>query len=152
MSSGEESQRPPQNPPTFVMRQTRYSKSGEKTEQLIMDPLGHRLNDPVRSPWVDVHSTHYPGLQGNKALMFGHLSEKERQPMYDNADAYVALCDLGMKVSGGERLARAWFAGRIEARAEVSMGIGGAAISSENTKTTKTISREEKPSRWSLRR
>ena len=150
--SDQEQQRPPPNPPTFVMRRSVTDKAGNRQEQLIMDPLGHRLNDPIRSPWVDDHSEHYPGLQGNKALMFGHIDSKERQQMYDNADAYVALCDLGMKVVDGSRLARAWFAGRIEARAEISMGIGGAAINSENTKTTKTINREEKPSRWSLRR
>ena len=147
-----EGQRPPQNPPTFVLRRSVTDKSGNRSEQLIVDPLGHRTNDPVRSAWVDEFSRRYPGMVNNKAIMFGHKSEKEREVDYANADAYAALCDLGIKMKDGNRLGRSWFIGRIEARAEISMGIAGAAINSENTKTQRNINREEKPSRWSIRR
>jgi hypothetical protein len=137
----------------FVQRKTVFDAKGNAKEVYdIMDPLGHRLNNSVTSPWVVGFSQKYPGLFNNKALMFGHHREKDRELMYANSEAYTALCDLASRVPSASRIADSWFAGRIEAMAEIGMGMGGQAINSENTKTTKTITREEKPSRFSLRR
>ena len=139
-------------PPTYALRRTFIDKQGRRNEMVVMDPLGHRMHDPVRSPWADEFSKRYPGLVNNKALMFGHLKEKERENMYLQAEAYVKLCDAAERIPSWRRIADAWFTARIEARAEISMGIEGQAIQSENTKRNININREDKPSRWSLRR
>ena len=135
----------------FTATHRTRTEGGEVTEQIIVDPLGHRQNQALYKDWVKHFDTDYPGLLGNKSIQFGHLPEKERNVFYLNADAYTQLMGMAKKAPSLLPVAEQWLVGRVLARAEISMGVGGEAIKSENTKTERHITREEKPGRFGLR-
>jgi hypothetical protein len=143
--------RPATPKPTYTVTRRTKNKEGEVSEQIMSDPLGHRQNQGIYKSWVDRFDTDYPGILGNKSIQFGHLLEKERSRFYLNADAYTQLMGMAKKAPSLLPIAEQWLVGRVLAPAEISMGVGGAAITSENTKTEKHITREEKPSRFGLR-
>jgi hypothetical protein len=132
----------------MLIRKTTVSPTGEKQEQLIMDPLGHRMHNPITAPWSNTLSERFPGMVNSKTMMFGHHPKKEVERLTLNAQAAAALYDLARAQPSISRIADSFFVGHVEVPLELWMGADGAAIGAENTKTTRNINREEKTSRW----
>ena len=136
---------PPQPPAQIYQRRTREQDAqGRIREQTIMNPFGHRTHQPGLNTALDAIFGVYAGAIDVTEVKFSHIPEKERGDFYANIEAAVAIRKFAHVFPSALPIYQEWVAGRIIGRGEVSMGVNGAAVTSENTKINKNVNVERK--------
>jgi hypothetical protein len=136
---------PPQPQQNVWQRRTReQDQNGRIREQTIMNPFGHRTHQPGLNDALDTIFQIYAGALDVTEVKFSHIPEKERKDFYANIEAAVALRKFAHQFPSALPIYQQWVAGRIIGRGEVSMGVNGAAVTSENTKINVNKNVEQK--------